>query len=503
MTLPNPDSSPQSSFSRDVLTLVTGTTFAQIITILSAPVITRLYGPEAFGILSIFTAIISIFSVFVCLRYELAIVLPKSNEEAANVFGLCILILLFISIVSIPFLWLSQKSLEQLLNVPQLGQFLWLIPPSILLSGTYLALNYWNTRTKQFHRLAIAQVTRSCATTGTQLGMGFIGYTSGGVLIIATLIGQLVLTLTLGMQTIREHLRFFKQNITLKGMNAVLKQYINFPKYDLWSALLNTIGSSLPTFILSIYFNSAILGYYSLCLMVLGFPLGLIGNAIGQVFFQNAAEAKNISQTKLSETVEKVLKPLIVLAYFPTIIFVLIGPELFGVVFGVGWQESGVYARYLSFWIAIVFIAAPISTLFSIFQKQKIGLIFNFIQMVSRVIALLIGAIMGNVLIAIILFAIVGCISNLIPLLYFLKLSDVSILKTLRIFFNYFLLSVPFIIIILFIQYLSLINDIGLVIFSFIVTILYYFLAIKNDPELIILLKEITSQIPIIKKYLN
>ena len=86
--------SSKSHFSRDILTLVTGTTIAQIITILASPVITRLYGPEAFGLLAIFTSITSIISVIICLRYEPAIMLPKSDEEAANVFGLCILIVL-------------------------------------------------------------------------------------------------------------------------------------------------------------------------------------------------------------------------------------------------------------------------------------------------------------------------------------------------------------------------------------------------------------------------
>lgn len=36
----------KESFASDVLTLAGGTTFAQILTILSAPVLTRLYGPK-------------------------------------------------------------------------------------------------------------------------------------------------------------------------------------------------------------------------------------------------------------------------------------------------------------------------------------------------------------------------------------------------------------------------------------------------------------------------
>lgn len=490
----------QSHFGLDVLTLVTGTAVAQIVSIISSPIITRLYGPEAFGLVAIFMSITGIFAVIGCLRYEVAIILPKSDEDAANVFGLCILLLSLVSLVSIPFLILSQPFLIQLLNAPQIGPFLLFIPPMIFLSGAFLALNYWNTRTKQFHRLAIAQVTRACSVTGTQLGMGFIGYVSGGVLIGATILGQFVSTFVLGAQIMRDHLYFFKQNITLKGMKAVLKQYSNFPKYDLWSAFLSNFSSSLPVFILSIYFSSQILGYYSLGLMVLLLPLTLIGNAVGQVFFPNAAEAKNISHKKMKEIVELTLKCMTFLALFPTLVLVLIGPELFGVVFGFGWQEAGNYARYMSLWMFVTFIAAPISSLFSIFQKQQFGLMFNMIQIIFRVGALMIGAILGNAVYAIILFALAGIITNGLPLLYLFRISDIPLIRPVRIFLTYFVWSVPFMIIILALQHILSVDPIILVIFTFMIIPLYYFIVVRNDPELKIL---IISQTPVIKKYLS
>ena len=219
--------------------------------------------------------------------------IPQSDEDAANVFGLCIFIVILISILSIPVIILFQKSFEELLKNPQIGQFFWLIPLSIVLSGAFQALNYWNTRYKKFHRLAIAQVINSGATKGIQLGVGIIGYASGGVLIGATIIGQFLSTLAIGVEIINKDLSFFKQNITWKGMANALKRFSNFPKYDIWSALLNAISGALPIFILTMYFNPTIVGYYALGLMVLQLPLSLIGSAVTQVFFQKAAEAKN------------------------------------------------------------------------------------------------------------------------------------------------------------------------------------------------------------------
>ena len=487
----------QSRFGLDVLTLASGTAFAQIISIFASPIVTRLYGPEAYGLLAIFTSLVSILGVFACLRYEFAIVLPKTDEEAANVFGLCISILLVISLLLVPVLMVSQESLIQLLNAPQIGPFLLLVPLMIFLSGSFYTLNYWNTRSRQFQRLAITQMTRSCSVTGTQLGMGFLGYASGGVLIGATILGQFVATCALGIQILREDLRYLQHHISLSGMRGVLRQYSNFPKYDLWSALLSNLSSSLPVFILSAYFTSVILGYYSLCVMVLTLPLALIGEAIGEVFFQRAAEAKNISHEKLRETVEFTLKPLIFLSLFPTLVVVLIGPDLFGVVFGIQWQEAGNYARYLSLWIFVTFLAAPINYLFNIFQKQKFNLMLNVLQIILRVAALMIGVALGNALYAIILFAFVGVITNGLPLLYLLKLSDISFWIPARVFLKYLVWGIPFIIVIFGLLRIPSIDPITLVIFAAILTFLYYFLVVKNDRELKNLL---TSQMPVLNK---
>ena len=493
--------SKSSRFSKNVLTLFGGTTAAQLITILASPIVTRLYSPEAFGVFSIFISITGILAVIACLRYELAIMLPESDKEAANVFGLCILISTSLSILSIPTLILSQQIIIQYIQNPLLVNFFWLFPIAIFLNGIFSALNYWNSRTKSFYRLSIAQIFKSSSSTGIQIGFGSVGYATAGVLISANIIALLVSTLVLGIQVLKEYMLFFKQNIQWDGIVNALKQYIRFPKYDIWSALLNTISTMLPIFILTAYFNPAIVGYYALGYMVLHLPVTLIGSSISQVFFQKAAEIKNINKEQLRDTVEKTVKPLIFLIFFPILLLMLIGPELFSVVFGVKWEEAGVYARYLSLWIGIVFISQPITTLFSIFQKQQFSLIFNIFQIISRIIALLIGAIMGNALIAIILFALVGFISNLIAYRYLLGLVDISIRIPANIAFHYLLLSVPSIILIILFQFF-LSNIFLIVILSLIVSIIFYIVVLKKDPELFNSLKNITSQIPGINRYL-
>ena len=92
---------PKSEFSRNVLTLMTGTTIAQAIPIAISPILTRIYAPEDFGMFALYMSVASIISVIATGRYELAIMLPKKDEDAVNIVALSIIISFFVSFISL------------------------------------------------------------------------------------------------------------------------------------------------------------------------------------------------------------------------------------------------------------------------------------------------------------------------------------------------------------------------------------------------------------------
>lgn len=146
--MPGPEPSHSSSFATDVLKLVTGTTLAQVIAVLASPLITCLYGPEAFGFLALFASITSIIGVIACMRYEMAILLPQDDRTAANLLGLSLLCAAVVSGLTVLVLYVGGDVLLSLLQAPGLGPYLILVPPFVFISGVFLALNYWNLRTK-------------------------------------------------------------------------------------------------------------------------------------------------------------------------------------------------------------------------------------------------------------------------------------------------------------------------------------------------------------------
>ena len=394
------------SFASDVLTLVGGTTFAQIVSLLAAPILTRLYGPEDFGVWALFISVTGIIGVIACLRYELSIMLPESDEDAINLLALSIAIVLLTSILTIPLIYIFTDSLVVALNSPQLENYVWLIPPFILISGVFLALNYWNSRTKNFKRLSFAQVSSSLSSTGTQIGAGISGYTTEIGLIAGSFVGTFISTSVLGGQIWKDDNKLFRTYIHPRKMLIGLKRHRKFPLIDSWSALLNAISWQLPAFLLAFFFSPAIVGFYSLGFRLLQMPMNFVGKSISQVFFQRASIANY--ENNLNLLVENVFRALVVVGMFPILTVTIVGSDIFSVVFGQTWTEAGVYAQILSIWAFVWFISSPLSSIYVVLEKQQFGLKFNAFNFVTRMLSLAIGGYLGSARIALILFAASG-----------------------------------------------------------------------------------------------
>ena len=245
-----PITKKRSSFFTNVLKLVSGTTVAQAITIVTAPILSRLFAPESFGVLSVFTSLVSIIAIVICLRYEYSIVLTEDDKDAMNIFVLCLLIALGISGIAGTVILLFGHKLVDLLNAPNLYPFLWIIPIGLMIQGFFAALNYWNARTKHFGRLSIARVAASVTTSALPMLLAILGHANTASLVYSWLAGTFIFTFVLGGQVFRDKRRIIINHIQAGRMVANLKRYRKFPLVDSWSSFINNFSWQLPSLLL-------------------------------------------------------------------------------------------------------------------------------------------------------------------------------------------------------------------------------------------------------------
>ena len=165
---------PKSEFNKNVITLMTGTTIAQAIPIAISPILTRLYTPQDFGVFTFFLAITAIFGSISNARYELAIMLPKKDEDAINIFALGFIISSVISFLVLFLVVLFNEYFVDLLGNKEIGMWFYFLPITIFLSGLWNNLNYFNNRKKQYKNLAKATIIKSIVLATVQLSIGFI-----------------------------------------------------------------------------------------------------------------------------------------------------------------------------------------------------------------------------------------------------------------------------------------------------------------------------------------
>ena len=108
---------PSNIFDRSIMVLASGTIGAQGILVLAAPFLTRIYSPEAFGVLAIYTMLLTLIVSISSLSYQLAIPISQDEEEVPNLAALS-LVLVCVSALLTGLLVLAYKrDIAELLNI--------------------------------------------------------------------------------------------------------------------------------------------------------------------------------------------------------------------------------------------------------------------------------------------------------------------------------------------------------------------------------------------------
>jgi len=370
----------RSEFTRNVLTLMTGTTIAQAIPFLVSPILSRLYMPEDFDVLALYLAVVNLFAPIITGTYEQAIILPREEGDAVHVAGLTALMVAVFSMASIPVVVFFNHPITQLLNNPKVSPWLYLVPAGLFLASMTQVLTYWSMRNKLFGNIAGSRVGQSVSTAAVNLGFG-AGVEGASGLVLGNLLGQGLAAGMLGYPVWKSRMEITTR-VNGKGLKAQMKKYRNFPLFTLPQTFLDGIKESGLIFLISSLFVAGTLGSYSFTVKILKMPLNLMGVAISQVFYQKAAERYN-SGEPLFPLLRDVLVRLVVIALPILALLVLFGPQLFAFVFGPEWTQAGRFARILAPWLLVQFISSPVSQIPLILGRQKA---FLFIAAVLNIL---------------------------------------------------------------------------------------------------------------------
>lgn len=399
-------------FVKNVAFVSSGVIAAQSISVLSSPIISRLFTPDNFGIFAIFISLVNVFSLVTSLAYENAIILPVKKQDAINLAVLSFIIHLIVTgIITIAVLTFSD-SIAELAGSVTSRFWVWMIPPMVFLKGLLKIINNWATREKKFKAMAISTFINSSITVTVKIVYGFLigAFTAGliGSSIIGILFGMLYLSAIIFRHSDKKRLI----DISYASLMIVARRYKKFPLYSSWNVLLNAASKDIIIYLFSFYFTPAVVGLYYFSMNVLKQPLNLISDSVGKVYYQKVASQYSKNEN-LYSGLKRTTQGLFFSGIIPFGIITLYGKEIFDFVFGNEWAIAGEYAQILSPWLLLLFINRPSMMIYRTFQKLDILLIYVVLLLIARIISISLGYyIYNDPKMSMIFFSFVGVVFN-------------------------------------------------------------------------------------------
>lgn len=396
------------SMVRNVLKVSGGSIIGQLVAIAALPLLTRLYSPADYGAVSVYGAVVAIAALGATGRFERAILLPGrdalGNSEAR---ALGVLSFRVLAWFCIGLALLASLAILADLNpwADTLGWMLLLIPLGVF--GTALAqiLIAVRSRDGEFGAIGHYSILQPLFGYGSQLALGIL-VPSRLILILGSLIGSLAGCVSLGRGRLRQLFRIPEDN----SLSAIASKYSRFPRFELPFAVISGLSWSGVLIVLEFGYSAAVVGLYAVVYRILALPSGVLGNAIAQVYMREAAQLRESpSSVRLFC---RMLGTLVLVALPLFALIGVFGGPVFRLLLGDAWLGVDEFLIVLLPAIVARFIGSPVTTVFSVFQRQGQLLAWQIVHLIVTIGGLFIGIGIGfDASISVLIFSLGGVCS--------------------------------------------------------------------------------------------
>ncbi|MEX6424815.1 lipopolysaccharide biosynthesis protein [Providencia manganoxydans] len=362
---------------KNTITLIAGTTIAKVMALIAIPLIARIYGPEIVGQYSLFVAVIAVLTPIATLRYNVGIVLPKSDIYAYQLTLLSLIFCLTFSILLTVVVYVITVNSLLPGSYSFIHDYLMYIPVFVMLSGVLETLESLVSRFVGFKKISLSRIQQSAISNAAKISFGILFKPT----LISLLISHLAMVVV-GVNKLRVGLEWRKILGCFKRKRLILiaKKYSDFPCLRLPSRLLLVLATNLPLIFFGYYYTPNETGQLGLALMCVALPISLIGNSVSQVYYTEIAKINNRDTVKIKKLTIAVLKKLSIVGLIPTIILFLSGKDIIRLTLGEEWVVAGVYVEYLSIMLYFQFISSPLVNVFNVVGTQYDFLKINIVR---------------------------------------------------------------------------------------------------------------------------
>ena len=374
-----------SEIYKNILSVSSGNLISQIISIIFIPILARVYDATAFGFLSIFISYAGILASISTLKYELAISLPKSERIASTVTKISIFSSLVISGIYLLIISFFYGKLSNLIKLET--SLLFLLPLTTFSIALFSSNQQLNMRQGRYNYTARVAVFLSITNLFVAFVLSFnfnnIGLAVG--YFISYLLSSLIMTRPV-FKDLKKQVHFKYIPLYIK----VFKEFSSFPKVMVFTNLLTIASQQGIPIILSYFFLTSDVGYFSMANRVVMLPTIILGTATSSVFRFHFSKI-NYQNISLRPSLLKLIKKLTIIGVPVFMLISIFSPYVFPIFLGNEWTISGKYASVLSIVAFSHFLNISISNIYIILQKQAIFFLIQSLLLVCIITSVYIG----------------------------------------------------------------------------------------------------------------
>ncbi len=411
------------SLAKHFITLLSGRLASQVILVVSTPILTRLYAPEDFGLVSLVNSMTQVPLIYLMGRLDQAIPQSRNDHEAGALATLAFGFSLIITLSAFTLTYLGQDWLDERYHSSHLSSILLAAICMFLLISISKIGKQWATYREQHGVTASADLLQMFFQRGSPLAV--YGVLGGGPWSLFS--GYIFGTLVSGFIFITRLRRDFVQclNFNTKELWETLKEYKDFPLFLGATSIVMVLTWSLLSILLADFFGLAAVAWYGQAYALLFLPVSLLTQSSANIFYPRLAQARD-HQDKLDQLTKMLSNLSFDLSLYPLFILLPIAPLLWGALLGKSFQMSGEIAQFLIPMAFINMLFSPLSVSVNVFHKQKTFFKQTLLCHSLYLIVFYIGCLSDNILWAFTAFMSVTIIVKIAQIKWFLSIMGVS-----------------------------------------------------------------------------
>jgi O-antigen/teichoic acid export membrane protein len=374
-----------SRFRSNFFKVAKANVLAQLLPLLAAPLLARLYTPEDFGALALFSAAASLLLAFSSWRFDWSVPNTSSKTLAAALLLFGSVTLFFFSGATFFVLlnWAEQWSFWEGFDV--LGPLLLFLPVIILGSGLHELMHCWYVRQAELSKVASVRIAQSFTGTGLNIVGGYAGLGAWG------LIGSFVASAWVGMGLLVTGAQNLKRSFARLSLNRIkvgITRYWWESTTSTMVAVVNVASLSAVPLLLVQYYSAKEVGWYALMYRLAIAPIGLLTSALSQSFWAEAAQLAKTDIARLKSLFLKSTK-LLILAAIPVVLLCVAGPLFVGPFLGEAqWAGAGNILMALAPMLVGMIVVQPLTHLI-VHKKQIWKLYLDVIKLVAIILLII------------------------------------------------------------------------------------------------------------------